>query len=510
METNELKQQIPKPDAPINITLTQQMDEEDEIDFLNIFQYMKDCRKMFAWVLALCLLVGVCAPLLLSQFQEPMLTVSSVVTLDYDVPGEKENETRPVTDLTAPDGAPLDLTKITSAYVLQNALANSKLSSPVSIESLRSNIRVEKNLTEASKRQQEIAAKMVEDKSAAAYENVRDVEMTYENKVVVTLTNGFGDEDARKIVLPDTELRALLDQILVAYNEYLVLTYEDKKLPDDEYSVIDTGNQDILESIDQIRTATQNLYQYCDDQTDATKAYRSSRTGRSLAELMEDIQLINNINVEYLYSYVYTESMAKDKNAMITSYEYQLRTARTDLDLLKDNIASMQLIMDQYQNDKIYVSMQDSNTSRSTQTTTDYYNDLVLQQAKNYDEQAELEVTIIDLENKIENLKVKTDIIELLNVNRELKNTLDLCINMYAQVYDHMSEIMNDYQYITLALHSTAYGKSLSFIEASMKKVLIGAALGAVVAFGWWFLKGLGKELKRGRKEEKIVREVKA
>ena len=59
--------------------------EEDSIDLGNVFRNMKQKKRLFAWVLVLCLAVGICAPLLLYQFTKPELTVSSVVTLRYEV-----------------------------------------------------------------------------------------------------------------------------------------------------------------------------------------------------------------------------------------------------------------------------------------------------------------------------------------------------------------------------------------------------------------------------------------
>ena len=66
----------------------------------------------------------------------------------------------PVQDLTAPDNEPLDLSQITSAYVLTKALGGLQLSVPLSLSNLRDNIRIEKILTEESLQQQELIARM--------------------------------------------------------------------------------------------------------------------------------------------------------------------------------------------------------------------------------------------------------------------------------------------------------------------------------------------------------------
>ena len=187
--------------------------DEDSIDLGNVFRNMKLKKRIFAWVLVLCLTLGACAPLLLYQFSHSMLTVSSVVTLNYNVP--VKNGYTAVKDLTAPDGKELDLNQISSSYVLQNAINGMSLSQPITVRNLRDNIKIERVLTEDSRRVQEVAAKMVEDKSNAAYNQVQGIKMTYENKFVISLTNGFGDPDSKKLVeLTESELRQLLNRIL--------------------------------------------------------------------------------------------------------------------------------------------------------------------------------------------------------------------------------------------------------------------------------------------------------
>ena len=65
------------------------------------------------------------------------------------------------------------------------------LSQPITVRNLRDNIKIERVLTEDSRRAQEIASKMLEDKSSSAYEQMQKVKMTYEPKFVVSLKNGF-------------------------------------------------------------------------------------------------------------------------------------------------------------------------------------------------------------------------------------------------------------------------------------------------------------------------------
>lgn len=508
-------------DSQINVVVNRPNVDETVIDLSRVLHNANKKRRIYAWVLLLCMVAGISASLLVYQFTAKPATVSSVVTLKYEIPNplldpeknpeydasllldEEIPQTVPVTDLSAPDGSELDLGQITSSYVLQTALSGMELSQAVSLADLRSNMRVDKILTEDSRRQQEVAASMLEDKSTQAYTQVQEIELTYDNQFIVSLTNGFGDEDSSaKYYLRDSELRLLLDRILDAYNDYMVVTYADNKLPDDEIAVIDTESLDILESLDLLRTAVKNLYDYCDEKSEAIKSYRSWRTGRSLNDLMDNLDRARNVNVDYLYSYVYTNSIVKNREAMITNYQYQLRNAQSELDVVNENIATTQTILDNYKNDEIFVSMQESDTAKATQTTTDYYNKLILQQAENYDSAAELETTITDLQDKIDSLNANTELANTEQASEELANAIQVCHTAYSQIKRQMEEIMSSTFYTTYADHSVSQGKSESFISGSAKKVVIGAVLGAVIACGLWFISALIPELRTKKKED--------
>ena len=209
--------------SQINLVVNQLDDEDDTIDLGNVLHNMKLSFRLFVWVMVLCMVIGACAPLVLYQIKKSPTIVYSAVRLDYDVQ-DKDNlmeEGHPVTDLTAPDGTELDLFQITSAYVLQSALSGIELSEAVTLSDLRQNITIQRNLTEESLRQQEILNTMLNNNNSGAYEQMAKMTYSYTNSFIVSLKNGFGDEDARvKAELEDAELALLLDRILIAYNDY--------------------------------------------------------------------------------------------------------------------------------------------------------------------------------------------------------------------------------------------------------------------------------------------------
>ena len=514
-------------DSRINVVVNSPHGNDNAVDLGRVLRNLKQKKRVFAWVLLLCMTVGICAGLLSYQLGKKPTTVSAVVTLDYDIPNplldpaknpefdpsllldETIPEFTPVADLSAPDGTELDLSQVTSSHVLQAALSGLELSHPITLSNLRDNIRVEKILTGDSRRKQEVAASMIQDKNSSAYTQVQEIELAYENQFVVSLANGFGDEGSRvKYDLTDDELRLILDRILAGYNDYLFNSYADRRMPNNRISVIDTGSLDILESLELLRSAVTELYDYCDQKSDAVKAYRSWRTGRSLSDLMANLALARDLNVAYLYSYVLSGGIVKDREAMITSYQYQLNNAQSQLDATNEDITATQAMLDVYKNDSIYVSMQESATERSTNANTNYYNKLVAQQVENYDRAAQLEAQISDLQDKIDVLNAGTEPADVSQVSQELEAAISTCQTAYDQISSQMKEIFDSAFYTTYADHSVAQGKTESFIVGSMKRVILGALAGIVIACGLWLISALLPELKPKDEEDAAGKEA--
>ena len=518
MDNNENRKDVLPTDQnrQIQLVVNNSVEDETTIDLGNVFHNMKMEKRVFAWVLVLCLVIGICAPLLLYQFSKPELTVSSVVMLRYEVPKASyrnrlkngqitlsEAEFEPVTNLTAPDGTKLDLNQITSSYVLQTALDEMTLSKPITITSLRRNISIQTVLTEDSRRTKEALAGLVEVKNADAYNQLQDAEMKYQNRFVVSLTNGFRENEESRTVteLTDAELKLLLDRILTIYNDYLIRSYADITLPDDAISVIDIQELDILDSLDQLRSGIDKLYKYCDEKTDTVKAYRSWKTGRRLEDWMETLQTFRNINVDYLYSMVSENAITRDKSTLMIGWKYLLREAQNELDEINERITETKNLLASYKNDEVIVSMQESDAAKSTKASTQYYNDLILQQTKDYEKVAELKTTIADYTDRITRMdgKDQTEVTE--EVEAELARSIESAKTLYEQISEHMEEVFESPLYKTYEDHSAPQGKLQNFLAASAKKMIIGAVAGTVVACGLWFLAALLPEFSKGRKE---------
>ena len=524
LDNNEGRNDIGLPkeaDRQIQLVVNRPETDETTINLGNVFRNMKKLRPIFAWLLVLCMLLGICIPLLLYQFTRPQLTVSSVVTLRYETPKKikkldendeeiwvipEEPEYEMVTDLSAPNGEELDLNQITSSYVLQTALDSMTLSQPVTAGYLRSNIRITTVLTEESSRTKEALQGLADAKNADAYTRLEKAEMKYKNRFIVSLTNGFGEEDSRtKLELTIEELKMLLDRVLTVYNQYLVKTYADLKLPEDKFSAIDIQELDVMDSLDELRAGTDALLDFGEKKTDTVKTYRSWKTGRSLEDWMETIKTFRSINIDYLYTTVSGNVVTRDRDTLLASYKYRLRSTKNDLQKANEEIEETNKILRNYKNDEIYISMQESDGSRTTKAATDYYNKLALQQTENYDKARELKVTVADYEDRFARLEAAKGAEVTEDIEAELARSVTTARSLYDQVRDHMEELFESPLYTTFEEHSMPQGKQENFLTASAKKMVIGAVVGLVLACGLWFLAGLAPEFSKNRKDEKEV-----
>ena len=154
--------------------------EDNSIDPARVVRNFWDKRKVFAWVLVLCIVIGICAPLAVYPFTKEPQKVSAVATVEY------------AKGLEAPDGSALDLTRIASAAVLQEALDGVTLSRWITPDALSAQLEILPIFSPETKRTQEMLAGLAKVQDPGAYTPLKDLEMTYENRFTVTLKNTFG------------------------------------------------------------------------------------------------------------------------------------------------------------------------------------------------------------------------------------------------------------------------------------------------------------------------------
>ena len=497
--------------SPVQVVVNQptvrQADTAMELDLVAVFKRMGQTFKKYIWLMVCLAVVGLCVPLVMYGSGEEANTVATVVSLDYMVTTHTGNvlTESPVTNLTAPDGRELDLATVTSSYVLQQALDMTELSADISIAQLQGNLTIEKILSEDSRRQQEVVSRMLEDKNSGAYQEALDFELEYTNQFVVTLANGFGNDDSSRLTyLDQAELKNLLDNIIASYNSYLYDTYYSVLMPDDELSKIDLTSLDLLEGADKISTAMKNLIKYFDGKPQTFLTGRSAKDGLSMNDMKDMVQLVKTTNVDYIYSYILTASLSENAAETIMKYNYELRNLELELEEIEESIATTQAVIETYQNDQLSIAMQEGQGTVTAQSTTDYYNSLVVTKAELIGERSDVLIEIADISDRIEALTANDDDDDdsaLIAAREELTQTYEVCTQMYNLVLEHAEEMASNDEARTYVTYTAAQGETTSFVKACAKNAGIGAVVGLFIAIVVWGCAALGYELGRGHDE---------
>ena len=482
-------EQLDKKDASqkVELYVSHQNEGDGEISLVNVFYNMAARKKVFLRLIAILLIVGLIVPLFIAEISQKSSDASAVVKLTYEnVDGKTEEEKKP------------DRLSIPTS-VISNALDATKLKTGVSVSTVEANLTVEQLLTEAVRQRIEVLQQQIK-ASGSTVGQAANITLKYEDTYILTLKNGFGNPDSsKKIYLSSGEISDLLNNIIKGYNSYLYETKADYDLPEGDLSDAATGDLDYLESLDLIKTVMDSFKKYCDEKAELYPDYTSASTGLSFNDLSSVISSFIDVDLSYLSATLISGGISKTPTDLLNRFVYSLRNAKLELSKVEGNIASVQKIIDEYQNEKISITGSEEQKEQSATITTEYYNDLVLSQVDLYDRQAELSQTIADLESRVVAFGAEVSPEELGKADADFNKVYENASEVYELVSDYAKEFINSDTIVNGFMNNTsAQTKAIRFFSSSnIKKALIGGVAGAVIACCLWFVSGFAAEFRK-------------
>ncbi len=422
--------------------------------------------------------------------------VNAVINFEYDEAGK----------LRTPDGKKLDVNQITSSNVIAKALKNSGLQDTLSYGAVSNNMTISRMLTEESRQKKEIFKKLSESNANTGnpseyIENIQNaINYTYKNQYVITLKNGFGSEGSM-VYLTGDDLSTLLNNIVSEYKDYFFETYGDFTFPDNKIDDVSLEELDYIEWLDNMVTILDSLSAYCDEMNKSDLAdYYSAKNGFSFRDINRLIKIIKSTKVDYLYSYVYYNCLAKDTDSVITKFNYSLKNLKYTIDVVNENITNGAKLIETYKINSILINRQVNGSSDDSviraNSVTDYYNNLVLQQAEFYEEKADLLVVADGLQGKISGFSGNKATVEKIAIaEKEITEVNTLCRQLFNLVNGLAEEIAGSETFAGSYITSVDATYDWGFFSANKKNIAMGAVLGVFIAGVAWCVYGFIKEM---------------
>ncbi len=486
----------------------QYQEQQTEIDLLNVLVNMKNTRQIFLWLTAVCMVIGMLFPYFGVMFKTHVEEVSAVIGFQYDEASE----------MLTPDGRPLDVNMIASSNIVAKAIENTGIEKNLSVSAVSNNLTVSRMLTEDAKQRKEIIEKLISANisTGAPSEYINDLQeamnYTYKDQYVIKLKNGFGESGN---FLSEEDLVALLNNIIVEYKKYFFETYGNFKLPENSIDDIRLEELDYIEWLDNMVAILDALSDYCtSEEMEEFKDYRSVKTGFSFGSIDKLISLIKTSKVDYLYSYVYYNCLAKEADNVITKFNYSQRALKQKLDVVNVNIENGTNLIENYKINNILINRQSSSDGEDAvikaKSVTDYYNNLVLNQAKLYAEKAELQVKYDDIQDKINGFsKNSASAGHLAIAETEIKEVNALCRRVYNLVNGLAEEIASSETFAASYVTSVDATGEGGFFSANLKKIAMGGGIGLVISVALWGMFAFIKEIKDSTKRAEVKKNEK-
>ena len=252
------------------------------------FQILRYLKKILPLIIVFCLLATYAVYFKLSTSNT---YIASEVIHYNDEQAEKG---------LAPTGDKLDVNEIKSSAVMSKVVDKMGLTGIYSVDNLISRINITPIADEDKVAQKD--AKLEEGE-----------EYIYEPSTYVvsfTATSGEGADFARMI----------LDEVLDVYFEQFSQKYVNVAPANNTIKNIDKNNYEYIEMMELIDTSIDNTVTTLYQRIEQKSYYRSSETGVSFSELVDDFNYLRNVKVSALFSKIYKYQITKNKSVLVSDY----------------------------------------------------------------------------------------------------------------------------------------------------------------------------------------------
>ena len=467
-------------------------EESTEIDLVSVFSNMGKRKKTFGWLLVIAIFVGGAIGIALLMYQHLFGKASYAQALvNYNYKGIESG--------LDPNGARLDVNKIKSPYVISNALENLGMTDDPSLaETIRQNIVIEGVIPNDAIERINTINQMAE-KDPLQYEKVLDVSY-YPSKYVVYLYDDW--------TIPKKRVAEILDAVLDSYRDYFYETYANSDVLTITMNLSENAaNYDYGESVDVLRTQIRLILDYVSEKRGQSGGsdFRSAETGLSFSDIAASVQLIRDVDLAKLSSYIEENAISRDRQKQIDYYKYRIKRYNFELDELENQLANVNQTINNFEKDPVVIVSAQETTQEYTQSG-EKYNELVNSKLSLTSQIAQVNTDLNEtytlLNSLLDNDKIAPDPMfeyadqMLESTNKSISQWAELTEKTTAEFYE-TTLLSNAFQVLVPAKYSTLGGTGHIIKYGG---ICVGACVG-IVLFAWCVV-GFKEEVTKDRKEE--------
>ena len=470
----------------IYLQVENQGEDEAELDLINVAANMGKRKRLYIYLLAIAAVAGVFvsfAMMFVKQFIGKNSYAQAVVSLQYD--GIEEG--------LDPNGASLDINKIKSPVVIEDALSQIGITG-ISVEDIRENIEIEGVIPKDAVERITVIKEMALD-DVSNYEKILDISY-FPSQYVVTLYQDRG--------MSSSDTRDILNAVLESYRSYFLDTYANTEALTITGNLVDYTEYDYTEAADMLRAQIDIMRTYVAERYEQAPDFRSSNTGLSFGDISTSLETIESIDLSNLSSYVEANSLTKNREKLAEYYNYRIKRYNMQLNEQQVNLTTVENAINNYVKDPVVIVSSQDSTQQLSQGN-EYYDRLIQQK--------------LDISSNIAKINTElNDTYELLNSlsasNRQsTQSEMDYADSLIEQLivkitdWTRLIEETTD-EYYSTTLFSNAVKiavparyKAAGGLMSILKNTFICVAVAVFLVVVVWSIDGLRMELASMRRK---------
>jgi hypothetical protein len=428
----------------VNLIIKQDSGQEEGISLGDILAVLKSGKRLIAVFTAVALVLSLMAAGFYAYFLTPSDgSVRALISFNYDG----------IDKGLDPHGKVFDIDKLRAPVVLDKVMNNLGLyDRKLTTEDLRRNISehgiVPNDIIDKILLINKMAEKDVT--KLAELENIEYHPTQYMITFNVDKKLGINSSDAKKV----------LNDVLNEYRNYFYDTYGDKDVLSSAVGEVKYEEYDYPEVARVMRGQMDIIKSYLGDKNSKSPDFRAKSTQMSFGDIITYLNIVEDVDVSRMSSLIFSYNLTKDKDRLLSLYEYRIEQFNVDMAKQQDESKMAQAAVDKYQKDKNIVLMPGLTTSDTQSSTLEFdqknqYYDQLTQRAldkgvsaSDYSHDIDYYKKVIDKLNndsvtEILKQKYMSEVDSLiLNVSDKLKQWVDI-VNKTVDEY-YQTEVFRD------------------------------------------------------------------